>query len=167
MRKSIAEFRYNTWNHSASSVFSRYMSSSWMIWNNAFCWNLFLNNDIIFLCPPLYGILNVLPDLLYKMGTTILWFFPSFFQIFFHFPWKISLFARLCLLSVQLFYKFFAPLHSLSPLCYKGFLCLCACSIIKKLSNVLVFSKTTPEEIYLLIRQIFYPFLLVSINFLW
>src|SRR4030067_3511917 len=69
------------------------------------------------------------------MGTIILYFFPSFFQRFFHFPRKISLFAHLCLFTVRLFYKFFIPLYSLSPLCCKGFLCLCACSIERLLKR--------------------------------
>src|SRR3989304_6801082 len=57
--------------------------------------------------------------------------FPLFFQIFFYFPWKISLFAPLCLLTTPIFYKFTIPLLSLFPLFYMELLYLCACSIQK------------------------------------
>src|SRR3972149_11951663 len=44
-------------------------------------------------------------------------------------PHLLFLFACLCLFTVRQFYKLSIPPLSLSPLFYKGFLCLCACSI--------------------------------------
>ena len=98
--------------------------------NNAFCWYLFLNNDIIFLCPPLVWYFEYFACFIIQDGNDYFVILSLFFLRLVHFPWKISLFARLRLFTIRRFYKFFIPLYSLSPLCYKGFSCLCACSIV-------------------------------------